>query len=259
LSVSGVLLQAYFQNAMAGPYVIGVSSGSGLAVVVATLVAGGKAPHTGATMLASILGGLGIVTLVSLISERMRSRRTETLLLIGLALSAVCSAITSVLLLLLPRGPEGVLVWLMGSLATATWSHSILVVGGLLPGLLLGFWNARALDAILWGDEIARSVGVNVSALRRITLIAATLPVAAAVAVAGVIGFLGLMVPHIARGLVGPGHTRLLPISALFGAAWLVTADLLARVLIAPAEIPVGAITSAVGAPFLIWVCYRRR
>jgi iron complex transport system permease protein len=259
LSLSGALLQAYFQNPMAGPYLIGVSSGAGLAVVLATILTGATQAGGPLAVPASLAGGFGIVAFVSFIAERIRSRRTETLLLIGLAVSAVCSSITSVFLLLLPRGPEGVLVWLMGSLSSATWTDSLVVTAGLVPAILLALWNARGLDAILWGDDIARSVGVDVRRLRRLALLAATLPVAAAVSVAGVIGFLGLMVPHIARGLVGPGHARLLPLALVLGAAWLVTADLIARVLIAPAEIPVGAITSAVGAPFLVWICYRRR
>lgn len=259
LSLSGVLLQAYFQNPMAGPYVIGVSSGAGLAVAITALISGAPAAGGLLSVPASLAGGLGIVALVSAIAERIRSRRTETLLLIGLAVSAVCSSVTSVLLLLLPRGPEGVLIWLMGSLTTASWPHSIIVAAGLVPALFLALWNTRAFDAILWGDEIARSVGVDVRGLRRLALVAATLPVAAAVSVTGVIGFLGLMVPHVARGLVGPGHARLLPLAIVLGAAWLVAADTIARTLIAPAEIPVGAITSAVGAPFLVWICYRRR
>jgi iron complex transport system permease protein len=257
LAVSGVLLQAYFQNPMAGPYVIGVSSGAGLAVAVLSIVM--AQPPAAAQPLAAMIGGLGVVALVASLAGRMRSARTETLLLIGLALAAVCSAITSVLLLLLPRGPEGVLFWLMGNLAGATWGGVAQVAVGLGVGLGLGVWKARDLDAILWGDETARSVGVDVGRTRGLLLAATTIPVAASVAHCGVIGFLGLMVPHLARGMVGPSHGRLLPLSAMLGAGWLILADLLARLLLAPAELPVGAITSAVGAPFLIWICLRRR
>jgi iron complex transport system permease protein len=257
LAISGVLLQAYFQNPMAGPYVIGVSSGAGLAVAILTVAV--ASPPTSAQPLAAMIGGLGVVALVASLSGRMRSGRTETLLLIGLAMAAVCSAITSVILLLLPRGPEGVLFWLMGNLAGATWGGVTQVGAGLGVGLGLGLWKARDLDAILWGDETARSVGVDVGRTRGLLLAATTIPVAASVAHCGVIGFLGLMVPHLARGIVGPSHSKLLPLSAILGAGWLILADLLARLLLAPAELPVGAITSAVGAPFLIWICLRRR
>jgi len=257
LAVSGVLLQAYFQNPMAGPYVIGVSSGAGLAVA-GLAVAIPNAP-SGAQPLAAMVGGVGVVLVVTSLAGRMRSGRTETLLLIGLAVAAVCSAITSVILLLLPRGPEGVLFWLMGTMTGATWGGVSQVAVGLLIGGGLGLWKSRDLDAILWGDETASSVGVDVTRTRGILLAATTIPVAVSVAHCGVIGFLGLMVPHLARGLVGSTHGRLLPVSAMLGAAWLVLADLLARMLLAPAELPVGAITSAIGAPFLIWICMRRK
>ncbi len=259
LGMSGALLQAYFQNPMAGPYVIGVSSGAGLAVAILFALAGAGAPPMGAIAVAALLGGAGVVSLVAAISERARGKRTETLLLVGMAVAAVCSAITSVLLLRLPRGPEGVLFWLMGSLSGGSWEGVGIVGGGAAVGLALGFWNARGLDAILWGDEVARSVGVDVKRTRAVVLIAATVPAAASVATCGVIGFLGLMAPHIARGIVGPEHRRLLPLSAVIGAGWLLIADLAARLLMAPTELPVGAITSAVGAPFLVWICLRRR
>ncbi|MBD3162881.1 MAG: iron chelate uptake ABC transporter family permease subunit, partial [Candidatus Eisenbacteria bacterium] len=246
------------QNPMAGPYVVGVSSGAGLAVVVLTVAVGGALPRL-AVPAAALGGGILLVAFVALLAGRARVRRTETLLLLGLALAAVCSAFTSVLVLTLPQGPEGVLFWLMGSLAGAVWLDAVLVGAALAVGIAIGAWNAHALDAILWGDETARSVGVDVARTRRVMLVAATIPVAASVAVAGVIGFLGLMVPHIARGLVGSGHRRLLPAAAALGATWLLVADAGARMLLAPAELPVGAITSAVGAPFLVWICLRRR
>ncbi len=259
LAVGGVLLQAFFQNPMAGPYVVGVSSGAGLTVAVVAALAGTAAPPAGAIPVAALIGGLGVVAVVSLLSGRAQARRTETLLLLGLAIAAVCSAITSVLLLTLPRGPEGVLQWLMGSLAGAGWGKNILVGSAVVLGSVLAMWNSPGLDAILWGDETARSVGVEVKQLRRLILLAATLPVAASVAAGGVIGFLGLMVPHVARGIFGPRHARLVPASMLIGATWLLIADLGARMLLEPAELPVGAITSAVGAPFLVWICLRRR
>jgi iron complex transport system permease protein len=259
LGVSGVLLQAYFQNPMAGPYVVGVSSGSGLAVAILFALVGKGTPPSWGTPIAALIGGIGVVLLVTAIAGRARGRRTETLLLVGMAVAAVCSALMSVLLLRLPRGPEGVLFWLMGSLSGASWGGVGLVGSGAAVGLALGFWHARGLDAILWGDEVARSVGVDVRRTRLTVMIAATLPAAASVAACGVIGFLGLMAPHIARGIVGPGHRRLLPLSACIGAGWLLIADLVSRLLMAPTELPVGAITSAVGAPFLVWICLRRR
>jgi len=259
LGVSGALLQAYFQNPMAGPYVTGISSGAGLAVAVAVVVAGERAASSTALSLAALAGGISIVAIASSLAERIRARKAETLLLLGLALAAVCSAITSVLLLMMPRGPEGVLFWLMGSLAGASWTAVARVAAALVIGLGLALWHARALDALLWGEDVSRSVGVDLRRARTIVLVAATVPVAASVAACGVIGFLGLMVPHIARGIVGAAHERMLPACAVLGAGLLLAADVVARIVLAPAEMPVGAITSAIGAPFLIWICMRRR
>jgi iron complex transport system permease protein len=238
---------------------VGVSSGAGLAVAVLSAVTGTSFPSRAGVTVASLIGGGAIVLLVDALATRIRGRRTETLLLIGIALAAVCSALTSVLLLMLPRGPEGVLYWLMGSLAGASWGHAGLVLAALAIGLAIAFWQGSALDAILWGDEVARSVGVNVRRVRIWMLAASTFAVAATVASCGVIAFLGLMAPHIARGLVGGRHVRLIPAAALIGAGWLLAADVGARLILAPAELPVGAITSAIGAPFLVWICLRRR
>lgn len=259
LGLSGVLLQAYFQNPMAGPYVVGVSSGAGLAAVATGLVYGASAPPPGVLSAAAFSGGILVVAAVALLARRARSGRTETLLLLGLAVAAVCSAITSVLLLFLPNGPEGILFWLLGSLAGASWSGIVVVAAALAIPLAYALAVGRDLDAILWGDDTARSVGVPLDRVRSLALVAATIPVAASVALCGVIGFLGLMVPHLARGLVGSTHRRLIPMAVILGAGWLVVADMLARVILAPAEVPVGAITSAVGAPFLAWICLRRR
>jgi iron complex transport system permease protein len=259
LSVGGVLLQTYFQNPMAGPYVVGVSSGAGLAVAILAVVTGAGFPSTRGVAVAALLGSLGIVLVVERLAAAIRGRRTETLLLIGIAIASVCSALTSVLLLMLPRGPEGVLFWLMGSLTGASWGQAGLVLVGLAASLAIAIWHTPALDAILWGDEIAQSVGVGVRRLRLWMLGAASLAVAATVATCGVIAFLGLMAPHVARGIVGGRHARLIPAAAVVGAGWLLAADVGARLLLAPAELPVGAITSAIGAPFLVWICLRRR
>ncbi len=259
LGLSGALLQAYFQNPMAGPYVVGVSSGAGLAAVTVGLIYGFASPPTAVLAAAAFAGGTLVVAAVASLARVGRSGRTETLLLLGLAVAAVCSATTSVLLLLLPNGPEGVLFWLLGSLAGASWGGVWLIAISLAIPLAFALGGARDLDAMLWGDETARSVGVPIARFRTMLLAAATIPVAASVALCGVIGFLGLMVPHLARGLVGSTHRRLIPMAVALGAIWLMAADLVARVILAPTEVPVGAITSAVGAPFLAWICLRRR
>lgn len=259
LGLSGVLLQAYFQNPMAGPYVVGVSSGAGLAAVAVGLAYGTSSPPPAMVAFAAFAGGILVVAVVAWLARWARSGRTETLLLLGLAVAAVCSAVTSVLLLLLPNGPEGVLFWLLGSLTGADWGGILIVAAALALPLAFAMAITGDLDAILWGDETARSVGVPLDRVRILILVAATIPVAASVALCGVIGFLGLMVPHLARGLVGSTHRRLIPMAVALGAGWLMVADMIARIVLAPAEVPVGAITSAVGAPFLAWICLRRR
>jgi iron complex transport system permease protein len=260
LSISGTLLQAFFQNPMAGPYVVGVSAGAGLAAVAAiTLGFSFRWGPLDTVTLASFVGGLASVALVYALARRIRFLQAEGLLLIGIAIGAICSALTSLLLLFGQDGTQTALFWMMGSFSAARWSTAgvvglVTLLAGV-PSLLL----SRDLNLLLWGEEVAVSLGSPVRRVRAWVLALSSLLAAAAVASCGVIGFVGLMVPHLARGFLGTSdHRFVLPGSALIGAVLVVVADGFARALVAPVELPVGAITSAFGAPFLVWLVVRR-
>lgn len=259
LALAGALMQAFFRNPLAGPFVVGVSSGAAFGAVLA-MILGWNIVLAGVSTvpLCAFAGGLGVVLLVGLVYARSRRARAETLLLTGIAIGSILSAVTSLIMISSQEMLQSVLFWLLGSLASARWTH----VGWVLPFFILGAVPAlllgRDLNALLWGDDVARSLGVSVRRVRFLVLGCATLLASAAVAVSGIIGFLGLMVPHIARFSVGSSHNRVLPLSLILGAVLLISADLVARKLWAPTELPIGAITAILGAPFLAYLANRK-
>ncbi len=260
LSISGALLQAFFQNPMAGPYVVGVSSGAGLAAVAAmSLGASSRIGPFDLVPAAAFAGGIAAVLLVYALARRIRFLQAEGLLLIGIAVGAVFSALTSMILIFGKGGAEAALFWMMGTFSTARWSAVAMT------GILLAVCGAgsllitRDLNVLLWGDETARSLGSPVRRVRFWALILSSVLAAGSVAACGVIGFVGLMVPHLARGFLGTSdHRFVVPASALIGALLVLLADALARAAFAPLELPVGAVTSALGAPFLVLLVVRR-
>jgi iron complex transport system permease protein len=260
LSVAGVIMQGFFRNAMADPYLVGVSSGAAMGAVLAMLLGWSFSLWKFSTVpLAAFVFALGAVALVYLLNRRRGRLHTEGLLLTGIALAAAISAVVSLMLVVSRNAIHQILFWLMGSLASARWDHVEIVLPYVLLGLAAAWYLARDLGLLLWGDTTGAALGVNVERSRTILLVAASLMTAAAVAVCGIVGFVGLLVPHIARFLVGPVHRRLLPAAALAGGALLLWADVLARTLWAPVELPLGAITAVVGAPFLVYLVVRRQ
>jgi iron complex transport system permease protein len=260
LSVSGVVMQGFFRNAMADPYLVGVSSGAALGAVLAMLLGWGFTLWKFSPVpLAAFAFALGTVALVYTLNRRRGRLHAEGLLLSGIALAAAISAVVSLLLVMSRNAIQQVLFWLMGSLASARWDHVAIVLPYAIVGLAVTWYLARDLDLLLWGDSTGASLGVNVERSRTVLLAAASLMTAAAVAVCGIVGFVGLLVPHIARFLVGPVHRRLLPAAALLGGALLLWADVVARTVWAPVELPLGAITAIVGAPFLVYLVVQRQ
>lgn len=257
LSVAGAALQTLVRNPLADPYVLGVSSGASLAAVAVILLEVPLLAGVGVS-LAAFVGA--VVTMLAVVTLGQRAGRFSPprLILAGVAVGALASSATSYLQIKAdPQQLQGVLFWLLGTVAGATWSDlgvpgAVVVVGT--AWLLV---QARRLNALLMGKESAVALGVDVNRFRIELVLVSSALTGAAVAVAGGIGFVGLMVPHVARMLVGPDHRRMLPTSALIGATYLVLVDLLARTVQRPIELPLGIFTAAIGAPFFIWLMRR--
>jgi iron complex transport system permease protein len=260
LSLSGAILQGYFQNPMADPFVIGVSSGASFGAVLCIFL-GFETAFLGFPLqnLFAFASAFVLVTLVYLISRRKPAYRVETLLLTGIAAGALASALTSFLLFSKSDSFEQAVFWLLGSFTLADWRQVAAVAPYFVLCLAVAQWLAKDMNLLSLGDETAKALGSPVGRVRKAFLAVSTLLAAISVAVSGIIGFVGLVVPHWVRILVGPDHRRLFILSSLTGGIFLIICDLLARTLRAPAELPIGIITAAFGAPFFIYLLHRRR
>jgi iron complex transport system permease protein len=259
LALSGAILQGYFRNPMADPFVVGVSSGASFGAVLC-LALGVRASISGVPVqgLMAFASGLGIVSLVYLLSLRKGLFKVETLLLTGIAAGALASALTSFLLFMRSDSFDQAVFWLLGSFQLADWSQVWAVAPYLALSLAGSVWLAKDMNLLAMGDETAEALGSPVRRVRMVLLVLATLLAAVSVSVSGIIGFVGLVVPHWIRLLIGPDHRRLFPYAALAGGTFLLYCDLLARTLL-PAELPIGVITAAVGAPFFLYLLHQKR
>jgi len=262
LAMSGAAMQGLFQNAMADPHIMGVSSGAALGATIC-MVAGAGVISAGALGLSAIAisafsGGLIAVLLVISLARTRGRLGTMSLLLSGVAVSSTLSAILSGLMIMNRDKMEHVLLWTLGSFSASSYAKLIV----LLPVVAVCFVGlrliARDLNLMMLGSEEAASLGVRVKLVRLLAIVFSTLATAAAVSVCGIIGFVGLMVPHAVRLIVGPDHRGVLPISFLAGGLYLMIMDTLARTLAAPQELPVGVLTALVGGPFFLWLLRRR-
>lgn len=257
LSVGGVLMQGVFGNPLAEPGVIGVSSGAAVGAC-AVIVFGFAALGPWTLVVAAFIGGL-IATLLAYRTAR-RGGRTEvvTLVLTGVAINAVCGAIVALLVFLGDTASrEEIIFWQLGSLNGARWSEVAIVAPIAIIGTVLALRLARQLDLLSLGERPAGHLGVDVERLRRTAIVLVAVLTSAAVAFGGIISFVGLVVPHLIRMVLGPGHRWLLLVSAVGGAVLLLAADLLARTLVAYAELPIGMLTALVGGPFFFWLIRR--
>lgn len=259
LALCGAVMQGLFRNPLADPYLLGIASGAtaGAALVIALHLD----IYWGTVPLGAFLGGVLAVAIVYRVAQtRWAQLDNYALILSGVALAALFSAMTSFLLFYAGASQDArrVIFWILGGLGGAQW----LYVSGLLGTLLLAgivlLLFARDLNALSLGEEMAAHLGIEPRHLRKILLFAVTLLTAVAVAVSGTVGFVGLIVPHILRLIVGPDHRILLPASALGGAVLLTLCDALARTVLAPAELPIGIITALLGAPFFLFLLRRR-
>lgn len=251
LGIVGVVLQTTTRNDLADPFLFGLSSGAAAgAVFVITVI--GDVLGIWTLPLAAFCGGIIASAIVLTLVRALRSSVPEKLILAGLAVSFLFAAITNFLIFSGDsRAAHSVVFWMLGGLGLARWDNIFIVLIGLGLILAFAFYSHRKLDALLTGDTTATSLGVSVDRLRMAMFFIAALSTAAFVPVAGVIGFIGLMVPHLARGLVGPLHKFLIPAAALCGAMLLTASDILARILLAPQELPVGIVTTSLGAVFV--------
>lgn len=265
LAQAGALLQGLFRNPLAEPTLVGVSSGAALAAAAVIVFAGAVAGRQAAAFLpyalpiAAFLGGLAATVLIYRIGARHGAASIPLMLLAGIAVNAITFALIGVLIYASDdRQLRDITFWMLGSLGGARWlSVAILVPLALVP-LFFGGWLARALNALILGEREAGHLGVDVERVKRVATLGIAITVGGAVAATGIIGFVGLVVPHLVRLMTGPDHRIVLPASALLGAALLLAADLVARTAVAPAELPVGLVTSLIGGPFFIWLLLTR-
>jgi iron complex transport system permease protein len=261
LAVAGAQMQGLFQNPLASPDIVGTSSGGALGAVVA-LATGLAMRSLFYLPVFAFVGALGALLTLHALTTRHGRTPLATFLLAGMALNALLSAAISFLITLSwvnYQIAQEIIFWLLGGLDSRTWSHFWIAAPLVALGAGVALLYARDLDMMLLGEETAASLGVEVEHVKRVVLVSAALLVSAAVAVSGVAGFVGLIVPHVVRLLIGPAHRRLIPASALTGAAFLILADLLARTLHRPEEIRLGIITAAFGAPFFLYLLMRHR
>lgn len=261
LALAGCVMQGLFRNPLADPGLLGISSGAACAVALWVVM-----PVTlpallmlYAPMLAAFLGALAATVVIFILSQQ-RDGSLSRLLLVGIAINALCGAAVGVLSWFSNDAQLRQLsLWGMGSLGSAQWSTLLAVTSLMLPTVFIVWRLASALNLLQLGEEEAHYLGVDVRWVQRILLLCSALLVAAAVAVSGVIGFIGLVIPHLMRMWLGSDHRAVIPGSVLAGAFLLLIADTLARTAVAPAEMPVGLLTSILGAPWFLWLIFRQR
>jgi len=259
LGVAGATMQGLFKNPMADPYIIGISSGASIGAAVAIVFGLAAVLGVLAVPVAAFASATITVFLVYHIARVGGRVPIETLLLSGIAVAYFLGALTSLIIYTSEEGIHQVVFWLMGGLWAREWVHVEIIAPMVLVGALLTMVYARDLNVMLQGEETAQHLGLDVESVKRRLLVLSALMTAGAVSVSGIIGFVGLVVPHIVRILVGPDHRILIPVSGLGGAVLLMWCDALARSIMPPFEIPVGIITAMLGAPFFIYLLRRRK
>ncbi len=258
LGGSGTAYQGLFRNPLADPYLIGVASGAGLGAVIAMSV---KWPYTFwglmAIPMAAFLGALLTVTIVYFLARVGKTAPTTNLILAGVAISSFATSLTSFLMLHSEGELRRAMSWLMGGSIQLGWTSTLAILPYIVIALGVLTMNGYVLNLLQFGDDQAQQLGLNVARTKTILLIAASLATAAAVSFAGIIGFIGLIVPHTMRLWFGGDYRRLVPLSIIGGATALLISDVIARIVLAPQEIPVGIVTALAGAPFFLWILRR--
>ena len=257
LAMAGAIMQGIFRNSMADPFIVGVSSGAALGASLALLLQLSlhKLMKMYISPILSFVGALGAVFIVYEISRVDDKVPVETLLLAGVAISSFLSALTSALIYTVSRDVYNVLFWLTGSLSVTKWNDVLVSLSAFIMGLSILLFS-RDMNAMLLGEDVAKSLGTEVEYVKRVAIVLSSIITATAVSTSGIIGFVGLIVPHMTRLLVGPDHRVLIPLSALVGGIFLLWCDVIARVLF---PLPVGIVTALFGAPFFIYLLKKRK
>ena len=259
LSIAGVAMQGVFRNPMASPSVLGISSGAAFGASLAIVLGFSFVSGQFAIPVMAFVFCMATMFLVYGISRTGGIVPVETLLLAGIAVGSLFAALVSFMQFIAEEKLSSVVFWLMGGLNQATWGQLIIVTPLIALGSVIIFWYARDLNLMTIGEDHASSLGVETQKVILRLMVATSLVVAAAVSVSGVIGFVGLIIPHMIRLMVGPDHRILMPASILAGASFMIITDALARILMAPSEMPVGILTALIGAPFFLYLLRRRR
>lgn len=258
LSVSGVIFQALLRNPLADPYILGVSSGSAVGAILAILLGLGSLSF--GLPLASFAGALITICLVFYFGKQEGRIHSNILLLAGVITGSFLSAIIMFFLSISQKEElHTIIFWLMGDFSLANPRSILLILPYMVAGFLMLYWKSHQLNLVLLGEENALQLGVDVERLKILSYLCASLITAASVSLCGLIGFVGLIIPHSTRLLFGPDHRLLLPASGLIGATFLIACDTFARTILSPVELPVGVITAAFGGPFFIYLLRRRK
>ncbi|QDY68231.1 FecCD family ABC transporter permease [Qingshengfaniella alkalisoli] len=266
LAVSGAVMQGLFRNPLADPGLVGVSAGAGFGAITA-IVLGGLLPASlsavagyYAVPIAAFVGGWLSTMLLYRVATRRGQTSVATMLLAGIALGALTGALSGVLVYIADdQQLRDLTFWGLGSLAGASWTKVAVSAPIIMFALATAPFLARSLNGLALGEAAAAHMGIAVQKMKNIAILSVAAAVGSAVAVSGGIGFVGIVVPHLLRLLIGPDHRFLLPASALLGAVLLILADVISRTIIAPAELPIGIVTATIGGPFFLWILLRNR
>ena len=260
LSVVGIVMQAIVKNPLADPYILGVSSGASLGATLAVVLGIGSSFGSNSLGIMGFIGAFGVSILVLIISNIGGRSNSIKLLLAGMALSSVCSSFSSFLVYISDDSQKlkTITFWLMGSLAGAKWNEIVIIMPIIILGVIFFMTQYRTLNLMLLGDEVSITLGTDLHKFRIIYLVITSLMIGLLVYVSGMIGFVGLIIPHIVRMIFGTDHKKIIPISALLGAIILIWADVLSRALIKGTEIPIGIVISIIGSPLFVWLMNKK-
>lgn len=260
LSLSGAVMQGLLKNPLADGSTLGITSGGALGAVI-SIAAGFNLPffpNGGLVFMSILFSFLSLLLILTLTYKIDYNMSNQTIILTGVIFSMLASSITSLIVSLSGNNLKQVVFWTMGSFSGRGWSYVALMIPFFIIGAIPLLFLSRELDAFSLGEEQAEYIGVNTKRIKFLILILVSILVGVSVAVSGTIGFVGLVIPHMTRFITGPNHKKLLPVSALFGAGFLMATDLLSRTILSPAELPIGVVTSLIGAILFIYIFYSR-